>query len=351
MKKVGLALEGGGLKGSYQIGAYYAFLKCHIKISGIVGTSIGSFNACLIAAHQEKELLNLWRTLEPEKLLDINHDYSDYINGTSSMLKGLKGLNITLLNALYHRGLSTKKLRNLAEELINKDKLYKSKIDFGLITVRLKTMKPLCVFKEAILPEKLVDYLIASCSLPIFKLEPLIDDHIYIDGGFYDNCPVNMLIEKNYDKIYAIRINGIGRNRKLKNTSAEVITIHPSRNICSIMEMNHEKIQENILLGYYDTLRVLKHYDGYKYTFKKCPEFIIKLLVRGVKPKELNRIKLFFKTTTTNETIIKAVEYCLEKEKMSYYKVYNIISVINYLKKYSQSQNHVVKFIKKLRIF
>ena len=72
MQKIGIALEGGGLKGSYQIGAYYAFLACHIKINGIVGTSIGSFNACLIAAHQEEKLLELWQNLHPETLLDLS---------------------------------------------------------------------------------------------------------------------------------------------------------------------------------------------------------------------------------------------------------------------------------------
>ena len=39
---VGLALAGGGVKGSYQIGAYMAFKKCHIKFDGVCGTSIGS---------------------------------------------------------------------------------------------------------------------------------------------------------------------------------------------------------------------------------------------------------------------------------------------------------------------
>ena len=61
MKKIGLALEGGGLKGSYQIGAYYAFKQCHVKISGFVGTSIGAFNACLLASGQSRELLELWQ--------------------------------------------------------------------------------------------------------------------------------------------------------------------------------------------------------------------------------------------------------------------------------------------------
>ena len=40
---IGLALSGGGVKGSYQIGAYLAFKKCHIKFKGITGTSIGAF--------------------------------------------------------------------------------------------------------------------------------------------------------------------------------------------------------------------------------------------------------------------------------------------------------------------
>ena len=47
---IGLVLSGGGVKGAYQVGSYFAFKKCHIKIDGIVGCSIGSFNAAMIAA-------------------------------------------------------------------------------------------------------------------------------------------------------------------------------------------------------------------------------------------------------------------------------------------------------------
>ena len=57
---VGLSLAGGGVKGSYQIGAYMAFKKCHIKFDGITGTSIGSFNAAMLTSGMEKELLDFW---------------------------------------------------------------------------------------------------------------------------------------------------------------------------------------------------------------------------------------------------------------------------------------------------
>lgn len=349
MNKVGLALEGGGLKGSYQVGAYYAFKKCHIKISGVVGTSIGSFNACLIAAHQEEELLKMWENLKPEELLDIDLELVKYINGKEKIVNGLLGFNKTWFSILKTKGIKMDKLKALADNLVNLDKLYKSNIDFGLVTVRLHDLKPFYLYKENINKDDLTNYLIASCSLPIFHLKPIIDKHIYIDGGFYDNCPISMLIDKGYDTIYEIRIHGIGRNRKVNHKNTNVITIESSRDLCHIIEVNHSKIRENILLGYYDTLRVLKNYLGYKYTFKRLPNFIVKLLYRKVSYKEYNRIKNFFNTNNYLDTLVKSLEYCLEKENVTYYKVYNIIERIYYIKRID-NKNFVYQFIKKLKI-
>lgn len=355
MKKIGLALEGGGLKGGYQVGSYYAFKKCHIKISGYVGTSIGSFNACLLASGQAKDLLELWQNLEPGKLLDINQEFADYINGKQKMIKALQGLNSTVLKAIKQKGISTDKLRKLAEDLINKESLYNNKKDFGLITVRLHNFEPIYIEKKDIPKEQLVDYLIASCSLPIFKLTPMIDNEIYIDGGFYDNCPIKLLIDKNYDTIYEIRINGIGRNRNVARRNSKVITIRPSRNICSILELNQEKIKENILLGYYDTLRVLKKYDGYKYTFSKIPNIFIKIITRKISKRYMSRIRNFFKAKNNKETVIKAIEYAMNYFKISPYHVYNFGLELrhiqnNYLKNY-KTKNLIFNFLKKLRIF
>lgn len=352
MKKIGIALEGGGLKGSYQIGAYYAFLECHIKISGIVGTSIGSFNACMIAAHEEEKLLEFWQNLRPETLLDINKELVDYVNGQSGRLNGLNGLNKTLFNTLKTKGLKTDKLRNLANNIIDKEKLYNSKIDFGLVTVRLHGLTPLYVYKSDIPADKLVDYLIASCSLPIFKLTPIIDKHIYIDGGFYDNCPTSMLIAKNYDQIYEIKIDGVGHTRKINHKKYNIITIKPSRNICKILEMNYEKITENILLGYYDTLRVLKHYDGYKFTFYCLKDWYINYITRKVSKRTVNRLKTLFKTTNLKEIVIKSLEYTMVREGYNYYQVYNIVLIIRKLQKQikKNTNNLVYKFILNLRI-
>ena len=63
---IGLALEGGGTKGSYQIGAYYAMKDCGIVFDGFCGTSIGSFNSAMLACGKEEELLDGFRKLSAE---------------------------------------------------------------------------------------------------------------------------------------------------------------------------------------------------------------------------------------------------------------------------------------------
>jgi len=69
---IGLVLAGGGVRGSYQIGAYFAFKKCNIKFDGFVGTSIGSFNAAMLASGKEEELLEFWQNANIGKILGFN---------------------------------------------------------------------------------------------------------------------------------------------------------------------------------------------------------------------------------------------------------------------------------------
>ena len=64
--KIGLALEGGGAKGSYEIGAYVALRKLGFKFNMAVGTSIGALNAALIAQDDMKLAKKLWLDADSE---------------------------------------------------------------------------------------------------------------------------------------------------------------------------------------------------------------------------------------------------------------------------------------------
>ena len=197
---------------------------------------------------------------------------------------------------------------------------------------------------------KIPEYILASCNLPVFKTQKLIDNKYYIDGGFYDNNPINMLLEKGYDKIYTVEILSIPFTKKVKDDK-KIIRIKPSRFLGSVLNVNKKKINENIKLGYYDTLKVLKNYDGYNFIFKNHVNLLYNTLARKVNTDLLKRCKRYFQAKTNKEVIIKSLEYVMMKEEMTYFKIYNVFEMIKYTKKNTKSKHFVYDFVKSLKIF
>lgn len=342
----GLVLEGGGVKGSYQVGAYLAFKKCHIKVDGIVGTSIGAFNAAVIVSGKEEELYNFWKTVDVGQLLGLNKNYVKSVNDKKIFNEFIYGL-AQAKDIVVKKGIDPKKLKQTLDLVIDEDKIRASKMDFGLCTVKLRSLKPVYIFKEDMEKGKMNDYILASANLPVFKMEPLIDGHYYVDGGVYDNSPANMLIKKGYDKIYVVKLNGIGRAPKPINK--DIITyIEPSKFLGGTLNASKEKINENIKLGYYDTLKIIKHYDGYNFIFKKKADFLYNIRVKKVNDKLLLKVKKYFGAESNKEAIIKALEYAMIKENLTYYDVYSTRDVIKYIKKESKRKHFVYEFIRRL---
>lgn len=348
----GLVLEGGGVKGSYQIGAFYALKKCGIKFNGFVGTSIGSFNAAMLASNMEYELLNFWYNVSPGTLLGMDPRFVDLFNNKEMDINGLMGAFNTLKDIVKNLGIDNTTLLNSIKDVVNYDRLQKSNKDFGLVTVRINKLKamPLYIYKEDIInQENLIEYLMASCYLPVFKERKMIDDHYYIDGGFYDNSPVKLLRDKGYNEVYIIKIKGIGINRHI-NSDIKTIIISPSRENGSVLELNREIIKDNIMMGFYDTLRVVKKLDGYRYCFKRRPEWYYNWLTKKVNKKLEKRVKIFFRVSSNRDTIIKALEYIMEKENITYYDVYKPYNIINKIKKIN-NKNFIYRYIRELKFF
>ena len=340
---IGITFEGGGTRGSYQIGAYLAFLDCHIRPNGVCGTSIGAFNAAMIAAKEEKKLLQFWE----------NADIADILN-----LQGLKDIKLrtipkaisNIFSVLKNKGIDTSGMRKKLTELLNIERLYKSNIDYGLCTFKLKTLSPVYKYKGDIPKGKIVDYIIASCYLPLFKMEKIIDNNYYIDGGVYDNSPVEMLIKKGYDEVYCVGVRGIGRHKK-RPKGIKIIDILPSRPLGGVINLNPKKMRENIKIGYFDTLKVLKKYDGNKYCFKRYPDWFYNFFIRKVDKKLIDRTKRFWKTDSAKETILKSLEFIMLEEKISYFKIYHPYKLVKMIKKSYNKKYFIYKFVKELKLF
>ena len=66
----GLALEGGGARGAYQIGVVKALIENGYEFDGFVGTSIGAINAAILAQGDFDKALGLWTDISIEKIFD-----------------------------------------------------------------------------------------------------------------------------------------------------------------------------------------------------------------------------------------------------------------------------------------
>ncbi|MBF4694524.1 patatin-like phospholipase family protein [Fusibacter ferrireducens] len=265
----GLVLEGGGAKGAFHVGAVKALTELGIEYDAVVGASIGSINGALIAMGDLKKLESVW--------LDMSIE--DVIKGDEKLLEKVTKLEFGsdfdvnqvgkfLMETLKQGGLDVTPFKKRLKEIVDEPKLRASKIEYGLVTLSLSDLKPIEIFIDDIPEGKLHDYIMASANFPAFKIDK-IDDKLLVDGGIFDNLPINMLIEKGYDDIIAIRVMGLGRQRRIKKKKDVHITmIKPSEDLGKTLEISSEKAAYNIKMGYYDTYRVFKALKGKTYYIK-----------------------------------------------------------------------------------
>lgn len=256
--KTAIVLSGGGAKGSYQLGVWKALRELHIKYDIVTGTSIGALNGVLMCENSYFKAKRIWRKLNLEYLFN-------------ELPKSNKEIDILKLfggNFIKNGGMDIKKIETILEDNVNKRKFYNSKIDFGLITYNFTTKKPLILSKEKIPKDKLIDYLMASATCyPAFKMKD-IDGDKYIDGGYYDNLPIELAIELGAEFLIIVDLGSPGfKKRPSKNIDS--ILIKPKNNISFFLNFDEKAAKINVKFGYNDTLKAFKKLDGNKFTFKK----------------------------------------------------------------------------------
>lgn len=257
-KKLGLVLEGGGVKGAYQVGALKALYESGVDFDGIAGTSIGALNGCILLQGGYALLSRIWDEVTTCTVFDIDAD----------MIAKFKKKDFDL-DVLFYAG---KKLTSLREVIrssydISSDFLKKhvdEKVvrenpkDLGFVAYNMTDMVAVEAMKEEIEEGKLVDFIIASATFPIFPAK-IIDGKKYIDGGVYDNMPINLLAKHGYDKMVVIRTNTASKQpkRRLERDDLELSYIVPQKDLGLAMAFDEIKIIELRELGYNDCKKAL----------------------------------------------------------------------------------------------
>lgn len=257
MKKA-LVLSGGGAKGSYQVGVMMALQKLNIKIDIITGTSIGSINGAIFTLKKYKKAKKMWLSITTNDLFGVDLD-----------VKNKNTYKTFFKKFIDNRGLSFDRASFYLNRIIDEERLRKSNIDYGLVTYSYKNKRPMLLTKESIPSGKLIDYIIASSSCFPFIEKKEIDDDILIDGGYYDNLPVNLAIEMGADEIIAVDLRSVGFRKEYNNKKVKIDTIKCRDKSLLTLDFDKKTAKYNMALGYLDTMKHYKALDGSIYTFKK----------------------------------------------------------------------------------
>lgn len=253
-----LVLGGGGAKGSYEVGVWKALNKLNMKFDIVTGVSIGSINGAFYAANEYKKCLKMWRTITTNDLFDVAIGSKLSKEDLQNLVKQMSTGGISFANA-----------EKFLKKNINEEKVRKSKINYGLVTVSLTNKKPRFLTKEQIPYGKLVDYICASSICYPFVHTQDINDESFIDGGFYDGIPINLAIDMGATEIVAVDLSVLAINKKPKDKNVKVDVIKMKDKTPLTLTFTKEYADKNIKYGYNDTMKHFNKLDGNIYTFKK----------------------------------------------------------------------------------
>ena len=263
MTKLGLVLSGGGSKGAYEVGAFIALKKLHKKVDIVTGTSIGAINGMFIAQRDLRGALRLWNSISFKKLYDENE------------FTVLEDDKLSKIYAEYAKGfindggLDIYKMKVIFDKMFKPKRFFSSGINYGIVTYNLSKYRPVIKMKKDLTKDNLKDYVLASASCyPAFRPYP-IDGDLYIDGGYYDNIPINLAIDMGADEVIAIDLRAVGFKKNIKDKSVLVTYIAPRNNIGSFLVFDKNQARKSIKFGYNDTMKTFGKLDGNKFTFKK----------------------------------------------------------------------------------
>lgn len=272
-KEYGVALEGGGAKGAYQIGAWKALREAGVKIRGVAGTSVGALNGALICMDDLEKAERLWSDISYSKVMDVDDgQMAKLFDKSETTPEFLREALRDTFHILGEGGMDITPLRRLIEENVDEELIRQSPMEFYSCTFSVTDRKELDVDMKTVPEGQMKDMLLASAYLPVFKNEKL-HGKTYVDGGVTNVLPVDTLLDRGYKDLILIRIFGIGHEKKITIPEDVCITeIAPRVNLGSILEFDGARSRRNMRAGYYDALRAVYGLVGDRYYIEQKSE-------------------------------------------------------------------------------
>ena len=276
--KLGLALEGGGGKGAYQIGVWKALREYGIdqKITVVAGTSVGALNAALFVYGGYERAEAMWQSVSPQDVFSLGRGSLDDVlsfyrnscfsrDGVKRLLRALDFARPAAGISCYATCLQVTDPGPL-EQLLDAfgkalgEKLYAGS-RVGKLVGKVTQRYPVEYFRLNDYPARVQqDILLASSALPFVFPQEKINGHYYIDGGFGDNLPLQPLYDEGCDVIIAVQCNRDSIKDLRRFPGAMLWPIIPQDSqggLAGTIDFSREGIKRRMEQGYKDTCTML----------------------------------------------------------------------------------------------
>ena len=250
-QKIGLALSGGGALGFAHIGAIQALEEHGVKPDFISGSSMGAIIGAIYCAGYSPA--KIMRIIQAEKLYKLDKLMSPNLNFKQ------KGLS------------SHATLRATLKELIPHDCFDSLEIPFAVCVTNITSG----TYEYYYSGKGIVEYVVASASIPGVFDPVVIKNTTYVDGGVLNNLPAEILHQKGCDYIIGVDVLPF---LPIEKKSFLDITLW------SIRLMQHSNTQNGIkycnwlvesnAIEKYNEFEFDKYKEIYQYGYKAMTEYI-----------------------------------------------------------------------------
>ncbi len=259
-KTYAIALEGGGAKGAYEVGAWIALKESGIKFNAVSGTSVGALNGALMVMGDIDRAINVWKDIRLTQVIQLSAEEEKELKKVLSgevEFSDIDDLIPQALEIIKNRGLDVAPLRQWIKEMVDEKAIKESPVELYVTTVSLSELKPLEIKINELPAEEICDMLLASAYHPTFRLEKL-GGKFYADGGLMDTLPLHALVSNGYKNIIAVRILGHGRERRFKMPDdVQLTVVDTDFDLGGVLNFDAKQARRDMSIGYYDTMRVL----------------------------------------------------------------------------------------------
>ena len=181
--KVGLVLEGGGMRALFTAGVLDALLDVkELDVDGIIGVSAGAlFGANYVSGQKERAIRYNKKYARDKRYMGLH----SWITTGNAVNKDF---------AFYELPFKL--------DVFDQEKFKQSKIDFYVVMTNVENGQAEYVLIEDIFEQ--MEYLRATSALPFASKIIEINGKKYLDGGISDSIPIDYCQSLGYDKIILI---------------------------------------------------------------------------------------------------------------------------------------------------